>query len=67
MSGTTGLIQVSLKTKREQLPEVLDLMTDVIRKPRLDANELEVLRRQTITGLESQLSEPQALAPISTR
>ena len=67
LSGTTGLLQVSVKTNREQLPEVLDLLTEVIRKPRLDAEELDVLKRQTITGLESQLSEPQALAPISTR
>lgn len=66
VSGTTGLVQITAKTTKDQLPGMLDLIVEVARRPRLDAEELEVLRRQTITALESQLSEPQALAPITT-
>ena len=67
LGGTTGLVQASVKSNRDNLPAVLELLTDAIRKPKLDAEEFEVLRRQYITQIESQLSEPQALAPIATR
>lgn len=63
VGGAPGLVQVQLETKREFLDEVLDLLIDVVRRPRLDAAELEVVRRQSITTLESQLNEPQALSP----
>ena len=58
----TGLVQVTLKTKREFLPEVIALLGDVLRRPRLDSNELEVLRRQQVSSLKKGLTDPQALA-----
>lgn len=67
INSTIGLLQVTIKTKREFLPEAVDLLADVLRSPRLDANELEVIRRQVVTGLESSTTEPQALAPRSVR
>lgn len=67
LNSTVGLLQVSLKTKREFLPEVISLLGDVLRRPRLDENELEVIRRQIVTQIESGKSEPQALAPRSVR
>ena len=67
MNSTIGLLQISVKTKREFLPEVVALLGDVIRKPRLDANELEVMRRQVVTSLQKGLTEPQALAPNHVR
>lgn len=67
INSTIGLLQVSLKTKREFLPEVVALLGDLLRRPRLDANELEVIRRQVVTSLESSKTEPQALAPRRVR
>jgi len=67
MSTTIGVLQASLKTKREYLPEAVALLGDVLRHPRLDANELEVLRRQIITNLQQGTTEPQSLAPRSVR
>ncbi len=67
INSTIGLLQISLKTKREFLPEVIELLGDVLRHPRLDASELELIRRQVITSLESNTTEPQALAPRSVR
>lgn len=67
MNSTVGLLQASLKTKREFLPEVMELLGDILRRPRLDANELEVMRRQIVTSLQQNTTEPQALAPRSVR
>lgn len=67
MSTTIGVLQASLKTKREFLPEAVELLGDVLRRPRLDADELEVLRRQIITNLQQGTTEPQSLAPRSVR
>ncbi|MEM6688701.1 MAG: pitrilysin family protein [Planctomycetota bacterium] len=62
VSSTIGLLQVSLETNREFLPEVIDLLGEVLRKPSFEAEELEVLRRQLLTSLEKGKVEPQSLA-----
>jgi zinc protease len=67
MFSTIGLLQLTVKTKREFLPEVIALLGDVLRRPRLDAGELEVIRRQVVTGLEKGTTDPQTLAPRSVR
>ena len=67
LSGTNGLLQVSLETKREYLPKILPLIEEILRKPRFDANELEIIRRQAITGTQAQMTEPQTLASIQMR
>ena len=67
MSSTVGVLQVGLKTKREYLPEAITLLGDVLRHPRLDGDELEVMRRQIITSLQQGTTEPQSVAPRSVR
>ncbi len=57
------LLQVRIQTKRSKLPEVLDVVKSILRKPALPEKELEVLRDEQIVAAESQLSDPQALAP----
>ncbi len=61
MSSTIGLLQISAKTKKEFLPEVVSLLGDLIHHPRFDGRELDVIRRQIITSLEQSLSDPSAL------
>ncbi|MDB4809931.1 insulinase family protein [bacterium] len=61
MSSTIGLLQISAKTKKEFLPEVVALLGDLIHHPRFDGRELDVIRRQIITSLEQSLSDPSAL------
>ncbi len=67
ISSTPGLLQLQVKTKREFLPEVIALVGDILRHPRFEASELEVLRRQIITGLEQNSNDPQAVAPRMVR
>lgn len=66
-SGTNGLLSVSIETKREYLPKVLPLVKEIIRNPRFDAQELEVMKRQAITGTEAQITEPNVLASVALR
>jgi zinc protease len=61
-TGGNGLLTVSIETKREYLDELMPLVGEILRQPRFDAEELEVLRRQAITATESRITEPQALA-----
>ncbi|WP_345320423.1 pitrilysin family protein [Novipirellula rosea] len=67
INSTVGLLQVQVKTKREFLPEVVELLGDVLRHPKLSGDELEVIRRQVVTSLQQSENEPQALAPLSVR
>jgi zinc protease len=65
MNSTPGLLQIRVKTKREFLPQVIDLVGEILKKPKLESSELEVLRRQVLTNIEGSLTEPQALVPLA--
>lgn len=67
VSGTNGLLSVSINTKREYLEELIPLIGEILRQPRFEADELEVLRRQAIASTQSQITEPQALAGLAVR
>jgi len=61
-SGSAGTINVSAKTRREYLPELMKLMKEVLRNPSFPEDQFEILKQQSITNLESGLTDPQALA-----
>ncbi len=65
MNSTVGLVQLRAKTKRENLSDVIDLIVEILKEPRFEPSELEVLRRQVLTGIEGSLTEPQALVPLA--
>lgn len=67
VSGTTGLLSVSIETKREYLEELMPLIGEILREPRFDAEELEVIRRQAIAATESRITEPTVLAGLAVR
>ncbi|MFG0261506.1 MAG: M16 family metallopeptidase [Novipirellula sp. JB048] len=67
LSSTVGLLQLQVKTRQEFLPEVVQLIGQVLREPRLASEELEVIRRQVVTRLQQSKNEPQALAPLSVQ
>lgn len=54
----------SVETVRENLPAALRLVAEVLRHPSFPAKEFEQLRRAALTSLESQKSDPGALAGI---
>src|SRR5882672_4604966 len=55
----------SVETVRESLPETLKLMAEVLRQPSFPIEEFEQLRRATLTGIDTQKSDPSALAGLA--
>ena len=55
----------SIETVRESLPEALKLMAEVLRQPSFPNEEFEQLRRSSLTGIDTQRSDPGALAGLA--
>jgi zinc protease len=62
IGGGGASLTVSAHTTREFLPELVDLIAELLQQPAFPAAEFEQLRRQAITGVESAMSEPQTVA-----
>ena len=54
-------VNVSITTKRQHLPAVVELVGRLLREPAFPAEPLEELRRQSLAGLERQRTEPGAV------
>lgn len=67
VSGTNGLLSVSIETKRDKLAELLPLVGEILRHPAFDSNELEIIRRQAISSTEARMTEPTVLAGLAVR
>lgn len=61
-SGGAQSIAVTAQTTREHLPALLTLIADLLRNPAFPETEFEQLRTQAITGVQSSMTEPQAIA-----
>jgi zinc protease len=65
VSSSPGLVSVSLSAKRKTLPEMLDILAEILRSPAFPKKELELLRREQLEQIEKQRTEPTALAPLT--
>jgi zinc protease len=63
--GTINVAQLRVKTVRENLPEVIALLGDMVRKPAFSRKDFESLRKEMLTKLEEQLSEPMSNASVT--
>jgi zinc protease len=57
-----GEASFEVRTKKPNLPAVLELLRQVLREPALSATELDILKRQQLAALEQQRTDPRALA-----
>jgi zinc protease len=62
LTGDSGVLSVSLQTKRENVLPVLALLEDILRNPVFPPEELELLREEQIAAAGQQLTEPTAIA-----
>jgi len=62
--ASLGAVTFSIQAKRDTLPEVLELLRQVLREPLLPAEHFEIMRGERIAGLEQARSEPSALSPL---
>ena len=60
--GSAGVLTATIQTKRENFNDVLTVLKDALRNASLNPKELEVIRREATTRLESGTSDPQQLA-----
>ena len=61
-AGTAGVSIFTVQTKRSNFATVLGLLRQVLREPKLESTELGVLKNRHLATLESQRTDPQALA-----
>ncbi len=62
VSGSATNANVSIETKRGNLPAVLRLVGEILREPAFPQSEFDQLKQETLTQIESQKSEPTAIA-----
>ena len=55
-------VNVTISTKRQHLPAVVEMVGKLLREPAFPAQPLEELRRQALAGIERQRTEPGAVA-----
>jgi zinc protease len=63
--GTINVAQIRVKTVRESLPEVIALVGEMLREPAFAKKEFENLRKEMLTKLEEQLSDPMVNASVT--
>ena len=59
--GSDAATTVSITTTRQNLPAVITLVGEVLREAAFPASDLEELRQQALTDIESQRKEPEPL------
>ncbi|HET9134671.1 MAG TPA: pitrilysin family protein, partial [Gemmatimonadales bacterium] len=62
VGGAASAATASITVKKEHFAEAVALAAELLRSPRFDSTEFDVVRREMVTALESQRSEPQLAA-----
>jgi len=62
-----GELSVTWQSKRANLPALLEIAEQVLRKPTLPESEFDELRRQNAQSISKNMTEPQALAGVAIR
>ena len=62
--GSDGRVYVNISSTEEHLMETLSLMSDMLKNPAFDANELDKLKTENLARIEQNKSEPMFLAQI---
>jgi zinc protease len=62
VSGTPGVLSLSVQTSRENVAKVLEIVKEVMKHPLFPKEELEIIREEQIAQINQQMSDPIALA-----
>ncbi len=62
VSGDAGNLSLTVQTNRENLVPVLGVVREILRKPKLPAEELELIREDMLSGMANRVSDPVAIA-----
>jgi zinc protease len=62
ISSGPGRVSIGLSSRKEQLPQAIALVADLLRNPAFPPAALDELKRQTSAGIERQRKEPEVVA-----
>jgi zinc protease len=62
VQGNFDQLTIRFQTRRDKLPELLELIAQIMRHPTFPEAELEQLKSQTISNIDVRRHEPQAVA-----
>ncbi|HEY9380097.1 MAG TPA: pitrilysin family protein, partial [Burkholderiales bacterium] len=62
---SVGTESASISTIRDNLPEALALVAEMLREPSFPASEFEQVKRELVTSLDVQRNDPSAVASLS--
>jgi zinc protease len=63
--GGGNSVQASISTTKENLPKVMLIVAEMLKNPTFDASEFDKLVQEELAGIESQKSDPMALAGVA--
>lgn len=61
ISASSGQLAVSMSTKREFMPALIELVSDMLKNPSWSLDVLDEVRRQALASIEEQRKEPEAV------
>jgi zinc protease len=67
VSSSLGSVSVSLTSKRAQLPQVLELLREILREPTFPEKEFEILKSSVKQSILEAMADPEALAELSLK
>lgn len=62
IGGGVNNVNVTIETERDKLPETINLVMEMLKKPAFSKEEFDKLVEEELAGIEAQRSEPEALA-----
>lgn len=62
VNGGSTSAGATMETTRQNLPEVLKLVAEILREPAFLQSEFDLLKQETLTSLENERSEPTSVA-----
>jgi zinc protease len=65
VSGSVTAANASIETTRDKLPGVMQLVAELLRDSTFPTTEFELLKRERLSGLEEQRTDPQALSRVA--
>jgi zinc protease len=62
LSTTADGLVLHIETLRDHLPDAIELAMEILKSPSFPAKELELVRQETLAGLENQQQDPETIA-----
>ena len=62
INGGEQTVGISIQTLKENLPDVMKLVNEILRQPSFPAEEFEKLKQERLASIDQQKSEPQSIS-----